>query len=306
MSHCKSAISIMYAGTADGNLLPPYVCYKSAHISSHLPAQVIKSCEENDISFIFLPQNSTHFMQPLDVSVFRPLKRVWKQILEERKRACKGRASGIPKDIFPMLLEFLHDADNLKSGFEKCGLCFVLNKEKFAFLPSTSGESFINDESMSSVNESLVSVLQNMRYDDGSKSQRGKRKKIINVEQGKSVGVSDLASTFGKSTSFSKLPEEGYPEEENDKEDDTKIGVNDFVIFSYEGELFPGQVTAIDSDDEMFDIRAMVKSGFNWRWPKHDDIMFCPFTDVNSKIKPPHPRKRGVFSVPELEHRWGI
>ena len=86
------------------------------------------------------------------------------------------------------------------------------------------------------------------------------------------MGVLDLASTSGKSTSFSKLPEEGYPEEENDKEDDTKIGVNNFVIFSYE-ELFPGQVTAIDFDDEMFEIRAMVKSGFNWRWPKHEDII---------------------------------
>ena len=39
--------------------------------------------------------------------------------------------------------------------------------------------------------------------------------------------------------------------------------MNDFVIFSYEEELFPGQVTVIDSDDEMFEIRAMVKSGLN-------------------------------------------
>ena len=114
---------------------------------------------------------------------FRPLKRAWKKILEERKRASKGKASGIPKDIFPMLLKSLHDAvysnatGNLKSGFEKCGLC-PLNKEKpLAFLPSTSGESSTNDESMSSANENLVSVLQNMRYDDGSKSKRGKRKK---------------------------------------------------------------------------------------------------------------------------------
>ena len=105
-----------------------------------------------------------------------------KKNLEKRKRACKGKASGIPKNIFPMLLKSLHDAvysnaaDNFKSGFEKCGLC-PLNKEKpLAFLPSMSGESSINDESMSSVNESLVSVLQNMRYNDRSKS-RGKQKK---------------------------------------------------------------------------------------------------------------------------------
>ena len=130
MSHSKSAISIMYAGTADGNLLPPYVCYKAAqmyeswttggpvdarynrslsgwfemptfedwfntvafsylkmlngkkvmigdNLSSYLSAQVIKSCEENDISFIFLPPISTQFMQPLEVAFFRPLKRAF-------------------------------------------------------------------------------------------------------------------------------------------------------------------------------------------------------------------------------------
>ena len=80
-----------------------------------------------------------------------------------------------------MLFKSLHDAvysnaaDNLKSGFEKCALC-PLNKEKLlAFLPLTSGESSINDESMSSVNESLVPVLQNMHCDDGSKSKREKK-----------------------------------------------------------------------------------------------------------------------------------
>ena len=112
------------------------------------------------------------------------------KILEKRKRACKGKASGIPKDIFPMLLKFLHDAvysnaaDNFKSGFEKCELG-PLNKQKpLAFLPSTSGESSINDKSMSRVNESLVSVLQNMRYDDGSKLKRGKQKqKKLNQER---------------------------------------------------------------------------------------------------------------------------
>ena len=255
----------------------------------------------------FYPQILHISCSPWMCPFFRPLKRAWKKILEERKRACKGKASGIPMDIFPMLLKFLHDAmysnaaDNLKSGFEKCGLC-PLNKEKpLAFLPSMSGESSINDESMSSVNESLMSVLQNMCYNDGSKSKRGKRKKL-NVKPRKSVGVSNLAGKAGVFLNFQRKA----ILKKNDKEDDTKIGVNDFVIFSYEGELFPGQVTAIDSDDEMFEIRAMVKSGFNWRWPKHNDILFYSFTDVNSKIKPPHPRKRRTFSVPELEHRWSI
>ena len=152
------------------------------NLSSHLSAQVIKSCDENNISFVFLPPRSTHFMQTLDVSFFAPLRRAWRKILEERKRSCKGKASSILKDTFPGLLKSLHNAvcknaaDNLTSGFKKCGLC-PMNKEKpLASLPSSGGDSSLNDESASSINDSLISVLQNMRYGDGSKSKRGKRK----------------------------------------------------------------------------------------------------------------------------------
>ena len=73
-----------------------------------------------------------------------------------------------------MLLKSLNDAvcsyvaDNHKSGFEKCSLCSLKKKKPFCF-PSTSGESFINDES-------LASVLQNMRYSNGLKSKRKTKK----------------------------------------------------------------------------------------------------------------------------------
>ena len=56
------------------------------NLSSHLSLEVISACEENDISFIFLPPNSTHLCQPLDVSFFRPLKIAWRQILERWKK----------------------------------------------------------------------------------------------------------------------------------------------------------------------------------------------------------------------------
>ena len=228
------------------------------NLSSHLSAQFIKSCEENNISFVFLPPRSTHFMQPLDVSFFAPLKRAYRKILEERKRACKGKALSIPTDTFPGLLKSLHNAvyknaaDNLKSGFKKCGL-WPMNKEKpFASLPSSGGDSSLNDESTSSINDSLISVLQNMRYGDGSKSKRGRRKKI-DLEPGKSVGISDFPSTSVASS----------PPDEDNPEDETGFAVDDYVIFSYEGELFPGQITAINEEKEMCEIRAMVKSGFN-------------------------------------------
>ena len=240
-------------------------------------------------------------MQPLDVSFFAPLKRAWRKILEERKRACKDKASSIPENTFPELQKSLHNAvyknaaDNLTSGFKKRGLC-PMNKEKpLASLPSSGGDSSLNDESASSINDSLISVLQNMRYGDGSKSKRGKRKKI-DVEPGKSVGISDFPSTSVASSPHA---------DEDNPEDEIGFAVDDYVIFSYEGELFPGQITAINEEEEMCEIRAMVKFGFNWKWPKEDDIMFYPFSDVDCKIQVPQPRKRETFAVLELADRWG-
>ena len=53
------------------------------------------------------------------------------------------------------------------------------------------------------------------------------------------------------------------PPDEDNPEDEAGFAVDDYVILSYEGELFPGQITAISEEEKMCEIRAMVKSGFN-------------------------------------------
>ena len=45
------------------------------NLSFHADIDVIKSCQANDIKFIFLPSNSSHLTQPLDVAFFGPLKK---------------------------------------------------------------------------------------------------------------------------------------------------------------------------------------------------------------------------------------
>ncbi|XP_065653013.1 uncharacterized protein LOC136080324 [Hydra vulgaris] len=44
------------------------------NVSSHINTNVLSLCEENNIKFIALTPNSTHLMQPLDVTCFRPMK----------------------------------------------------------------------------------------------------------------------------------------------------------------------------------------------------------------------------------------
>ena len=90
----------------------------------------MKKCERHNVKFIYLPPNSTHLTQPLDVAYFKPLKTSWCRILNGFQIAKNGqKESAIPKDIFLQLLSQLVKAieegngiANLIKGFKKCGI----------------------------------------------------------------------------------------------------------------------------------------------------------------------------------------
>lgn len=180
LNHSKASISLMMAGTAEGELLPPYVVYKSTNLydtwvkngpvnarynrtssgwfdaevfkdwvkevvipffknkqgkkvligdnlSSHLSIELINICKNFDIHFVFLPANSTHLTQPLDVAFFRPMKVAWRQILQKWKKTDGRSLSCVPKGCFPRLLKLLMDQininseNNIRAGFRKTG-----------------------------------------------------------------------------------------------------------------------------------------------------------------------------------------
>lgn len=242
----KSSTSIMFAASANGEMLPPYIVYKAKNLypewviggpqgaayhrsksgwfdalifedwyfkialpclrrkegkkiligdnlSSHLSQKVVKSCTENNIRLIFLPPNSTHLTQPLDVSVFGPMKRTWRKILNEWKLQNR-RESTLPKSQFPGLLNKLMMtinptlSENIKSGFAGCGICpfdpqRVLNK----LLPRTAAETNNNTnalvESFSNIMERQIGLQIPTRVI---------RRKKINVAAGLSVQEADF------------------------------------------------------------------------------------------------------------------
>lgn len=53
------------------------------NLSSHLSPHVLSLCDQHNIRFMFLPENSTHLLQPLDVAVFRPMKGYWRHLLRK-------------------------------------------------------------------------------------------------------------------------------------------------------------------------------------------------------------------------------
>ncbi|KAK4876601.1 hypothetical protein RN001_009107 [Aquatica leii] len=72
-----------------------------------------------------------------------------------------------------------------------------------------------------------------------------------------------------------------------------------FVVFSYEGQLYPREIVAFD--EETVTIHAMQRSLKMCKWPSKRDELTYQWSDVLGCIKPPKQiSKRGVFSVPEF------
>ena len=158
------------------------------NLSSHLTMNVIESCLENNIRFVLLPPNSTHICQPLDVAYFRPLKRAWRNILEEWKKKNRGV---VPKTVFPKLLKNTFDsiqltsADNVKAGFKACGIV-PFNPEKVLTKVPTSDK----NQNEKCWTDSFVDLLKQFRGSDDNKIK--KRGKKINVSPGTSILPEDM------------------------------------------------------------------------------------------------------------------
>lgn len=72
------------------------------NLAAHLSPFVLKLCAKHNIRFCFLPENATHIMQPLDVTVFAPMKRHWRAILTSWKEECARMGNNyatLPKQV---------------------------------------------------------------------------------------------------------------------------------------------------------------------------------------------------------------
>lgn len=165
------------------------------NLASHISVNVIKKCEEMSIKFILLPPNSTQLTQPLDVSVFRPIKGSWRKILREWKKHNKGV---VRKDVFPRLLNQTMNSiktgtfeNNIKSGFEATGI-FPLNRDMvLKRLPNETTPQNADDL----INQSMTDMFKKARFGTGETSKG--RKKKLNIEAGKSISQNDLTQGDG-------------------------------------------------------------------------------------------------------------
>ena len=92
--------------------------------ASHVTFPLVQLAVRNNITILRLPSHTTHYLQPLDVGVYGPVKTAWEKILVRYARLNLGRA--LLKDEFPKLVKQLWDvamkSDSLRSGFRSCGI----------------------------------------------------------------------------------------------------------------------------------------------------------------------------------------
>ncbi len=80
----------------------PVILFVDGH-SSHGTLHLSEFCQKNQIVLIALYPNSTHFMQPMDVACFHPLKSGWKKAV--RNWRFKNQGVRLKRENFAPLLE---------------------------------------------------------------------------------------------------------------------------------------------------------------------------------------------------------
>jgi hypothetical protein len=116
--------NVFYPWLVNENTEFPIILFMDNH-SSHLNLPLVTFCREKQIELVMLPPNSTHIMQPLDISFFHPFKETWKKCVPKWKN--QQGVAHIKKEDFPLVLKFTLDCmknekNVVMSGFRGSGL----------------------------------------------------------------------------------------------------------------------------------------------------------------------------------------
>lgn len=115
--------NVFYPWIKKKEIALPVILFVDGH-SSHLTYHLSNFCNEVGIVIVALNPNATHIIQPLDVSVFGPLKKKWTR--EVHKWRMENSQISINKLQLPKLLHGILQNDLhpqvIVNGFRKCGL----------------------------------------------------------------------------------------------------------------------------------------------------------------------------------------
>lgn len=72
---------------------------------SHMTLVLSEACEKNQIILYALPPNTTHILQPADISVFRPLEVEWRNTISKWQNLPENVNSSVTKTNFSQVFE---------------------------------------------------------------------------------------------------------------------------------------------------------------------------------------------------------
>ena len=107
--------NVFYNWLVDNEYKFPVLLYVDGH-SSHLTLPLMKFCKEHDIELVALYPNATHIIQPLDVSLFHPLKEAYKKIL--RTWRIDNNVGYLKKFMFSPVLKLALDSIDFNNNLQ--------------------------------------------------------------------------------------------------------------------------------------------------------------------------------------------
>lgn len=294
------------------------------NLSSHFTELVLSECEKCNIKFCCLPANSTHLLQPLDVAFYGPLKRYWRQLLDEWKMTVRRKSQTLTKEEFPKLLFKLYTklyptgnevSANMQAGFKACGIYPLDPQHPLKRLPDYQPEQ--NQVPVQEhVSTAVIEVLREFRGVDVP-AQRQKKKKI-NVQPGKSISVDDLKGNHNDSNTVEEdiVHEETEHEEVEELEQEPESDIDE-AASEYVGDIkldkfyliqfkvkalvhhYVGKVISIDDLEnqnvEIAFLRMSTKVNYKFFWPQVPDEGIIPISELLTALPDPQIDRRGAF-----------
>ena len=190
------------------------------NLSSHISLELVQLCEANQIRMVFLPPNSTHLLQPLDVGLFAPLKAAWRKTLSEFKEGPGKFMATLPKWCLPRLLLSVlcimepKWAHLCKSAFRTCGI-YPVNAE--AVLVKMRPANRIAPD-ITSVSPAFISYLKEAR--EVNTPLRAPRRKALKITPGATATSADLddQATPGPSQKRQQKRKRGQVQQEDGRQ----------------------------------------------------------------------------------------
>ena len=187
--------------------MKPVVLIFDGH-NSHLTYKSVVAAKEAEIIIICLPPHTSGALQPLDVSVFKSVKHVWRGILKEF--FWESKHTSVKKEHFPLLLNDLFKymvkhGGHLTNGFSKAGLCpldrNVIPKEKIILSETLIDESALE----TTVNSSTDANIGNPPEDDRSEPSKSSNADNTLETQSPVIGSPACSSTPNTKTTTSMI-----------------------------------------------------------------------------------------------------